>query len=419
MKFSKNSLMKVILISENPETPCFTSSVDERYFASKLDVMRLENDNDIARVLSENPEWDVIITQSAKEESWSQYPTLCGMPRWIRCRWFHFNDYENHGDYVYETMMSYQMTVTSDITPLFSVFTPLYKSRPEFFFAAYLSLKQQTVNNWEWVIVDDSPEPLTWVTEYFKQNPDPRVKYFRIVPTNGNIGLSKWRACCMTTGKWLVEFDHDDLFIPDAFHIMTKAISQFPDAGFVYSDNEDIDGEGRHLDKIYGDSFAYDFGHPYLCDGHYINECPNLNSATIRHIVGMPNHVRAWRRDIYFLIGGHNQMARIADDYELCVRTFLATPMIRIKYPIYKQRYYDGNSQDSDINRSDIQRRVAVIADHYNKMLHERMMQLVGEDTCYEEGLYASQVAQKCMEIEDKSIVPFANYLFEMPEHYK
>lgn len=419
MKFSKNSLLKVILISDKKDVQCFTSSSNDTYFASKLDIIRLEDDSEILKVISDNPGWDAIVTQSESKEKWKQYTNINKLPIWIRGRWFHYNDYKNHGNDVYENIICSQMNPSSLIFPMFSVFTSLYNSRPEFFFSAYFSLKQQTLNCWEWILMDDSPEPLTWITEYFRMNPDPRVKYYRIAPTNGNIGLSKWRACCMTTGKWIVEFDHDDLFVNTAFQTMNDAISRFHDAGFVYSDTEDIDVNGNHIDKIYGDSFAYDFGHPYKCDGYYINDSPNINSATARHIVGMPNHVRAWRRDVYFSIGGHNQQARIADDYELCVRTFLATKMIRIKYPIYKQRMYDGNSQDSDVNRSDIQRRVTMISNFYNEQIHHRMLELAGEDTGYEPGLYASQIAQNCMAIEDKSIVPYVNYLYEMPEHYK
>ena len=417
MKFSTNSLLKVILITDNPDVQCSTSTSEEQYFASKLDIIRLDSDENIRKVLAENPGYDAIVTQS--QDEWNKYQELAKLPLWIRSRWYHYKDYNNHGDMIYENIMNAQMTPGSLITPMFSVFTPLYNSRPQFLFYAYDSLCRQTLDNWEWVLVDDSPEPMTWVTEYFKTHPDPRVKYYRIEPTRGNIGLSKWRAACMTTGTWLVELDHDDMFVPFAFETMMKASVQFKDAGFIYSDTEDIDANGYHIDKIFGESFAFDFGHPYKCDGHYINDSPNLNSATIRHIVGMPNHVRAWRRDVYFAIGGHNQMARIADDYELCVRTFLATKMVRIKYPLYKQRMYDGNSQDADINRSDIQRRVAVISSFYNKALHERMIELTGEDTCWEEGLYPQAIAQKCMTIKDKSIVPYANYIYEMPEHYK
>lgn len=413
MEFSKNSLFKVIHISDKDNVECSTPEYDIDFFTDAFDIIRLENDNDIKRILSENPCVDAIVTQSSK--GWKQYENLSYLPKWLANRWFHYDDYENHGSSIYRTTMTKQVSQPSGYYPMFSIFTPLYNTRKEFFLLAYESLCKQSLNDWEWILVDDSPEELTWVKEYFKENPDPRVKYFRIAPTNGNIGLSKWRACCMSTGKWLLEFDHDDLLHPIALEVTLNAINKFPNAGFIYSDNEDMDENGKHLNKIYGDEFAYGFGHPYkISDTIWINDSPNLNSATVRHIVGIPNHIRCWERQLYFMIGGHNQTMRIADDYELCIKTFLTTRMVRIKFPLYAQRYYDGNSQDTDVNRSDIQRRVDTIANIYNEEIHKRLIELLGEDYGYEKGLTASQIASRCAQAEDKSIIPYANYIYEI-----
>ena len=410
LSFSTNSLVKVILISDKQDIECSTTSYDARFFASKLDIIRLDTDENIKKVLVENPEWDIIVSQNPN--GWKEYKVLSSLSQWIRERWCHYNDYENHGNEIYHYIINQELELTSTVHPYFSVVTPLYKSRPEFLFAAYKSLCNQTFNNWEWIIIDDSPEPLIWVQDYFKMNPDPRVKYFRIGSTRGNIGLSKWRGCCMTMGRWIVEFDHDDMFLASAFETMKKAIEAYPDAGFIFSDNFNVDESNKVLDKMYGDEYAFGFAHPYYVDNLCVDESPNLNSATVRHIVGMPNHVRCWRRDIYFEVGGHNQNLRIADDYELCVKTFLKTRITRIKYPIYIQRYYDGNSQDADINRSDIQRRVAYIANHYNKAIHERMLELVGEDVGWEDGCSAQHITDTCYKLEDKMQVPYTNYVF-------
>ena len=73
---------------------------------------------------------------------------------------------------------------------------------------------------------------------------------------------------------------------------------------------------------------------------------PNINPKTIRHIVGVPNHVRAWRRNVYFEIGCQNRGLAIADDYELVVRTFLKTKMCRIrKLVIFSSCTMDSRQQ--------------------------------------------------------------------------
>jgi hypothetical protein len=47
------------------------------------------------------------------------------------------------------------------IRPRFSVFTPVYKTG-ERIRRTYQSLKEQIWTNWEWIVVDDSPDEETW-----------------------------------------------------------------------------------------------------------------------------------------------------------------------------------------------------------------------------------------------------------------
>ena len=57
-----------------------------------------------------------------------------------------------------------------------------------------------------------------------------------------------------------------------------------------------------------------------------------------------PNHVRAWRRDVYETLGGHNPKYRVGDDHELIVRTYLVTKMKHIEKPLYLQRITGWNT---------------------------------------------------------------------------
>ena len=94
-----------------------------------------------------------------------------------------------------------------------------------------------------------------------------------------------------------------------------------------------------------------------------------VNPKTIRHIVGVANHIRAWRRSTYFEIGGHNRNLTVADDYELIVRSFLKTKFCRIPKLGYIQIIYNNELERNthDISRGDIQRRVSSIVSFYNE----------------------------------------------------
>jgi len=134
--------------------------------------------------------------------------------------------------------------------PRFSVFTPTYKTG-ERIKRTYQSLMNQTLTNWEWIIVDDSPDDETWKILQEISDKDYRVKLHKIYPlSGGNIGLAKHRAAMLGDGDWLVELDHDDALISNCLEVCNDAILKYPDGGFLYSDACELydDGEMKHYD---------------------------------------------------------------------------------------------------------------------------------------------------------------------------
>jgi hypothetical protein len=177
--------------------------------------------------------------------------------------------------------------------------------------------------------------------------------------------------------------DHDDVLTPDAALLMVEAFKKYPDCKFVYSDFAEIDE--NHNSLTYGDSFSFGYGsyrdEEYNGKIYKTVNTSNLNPKTIRHIVGVPNHFRAWERFFYHSIGGHNRRLSIADDYELIVRTFLNTKMVRIPKLLYLQFYHNSNTQNA--TRKDIQRRVRTISNFYNEKIKQRFNELGYEDWAY------------------------------------
>jgi hypothetical protein len=64
---------------------------------------------------------------------------------------------------------------------------------------------------------------------------------------------------------------------------------------------------------------------------------PPLNYKTLRHIVGVPNHVRAWSRRAYLELGGHARGLPVADDYDLVLRTVFKYPAVYVRHMTYIQ----------------------------------------------------------------------------------
>lgn len=279
-----------------------------------------------------------------------------------------------------------------NLQPKFSIFTPTYNTG-ERIYRTYESLKKQTFDDWEWVIIDDSPNDETWdILQVISKN-DFRVKVHKIYPlSEGNIGLVKHRSTSLCLGEWLVELDHDDTLISTCLQELRNASLKYPNAGFMYSDVCELyeDGEMKTYDHDYsGNWYArpdnhFDFGyagHTYVeADGKtYINHhYPDINPLSIRFNISMPNHVRVWKKEVYDKIGGHNINTPIADDYELIVRTFLNTEMVHVKKMLYLQ--WNNRNSVVDNNSVDINRRSRLIRDHYDFQIHQRIIELGKHD---------------------------------------
>lgn len=372
-------LPRVLLLHD--EDIKLKSYVAADYEDDRLIVQQIETDNNINEILSRfKPDSIVAIA-----DDWTKFNNLSLQPLEIRNKWITLpeaNDYT--GEHAYQCAM--QNILKNDNSELISYFTPIYNTG-KVLYRTYKSLQEQTFDNWEWVIVNDSTDggKTLKIAENIA-NSDPRVKVYDFrEKSNGIIGESKYRAATLCKGYLIAELDHDDYLTRDCTELLHRASKQHSDIGFFYTDSAEINDNWESF--TYADGFALGYGkyEKVDIDGHLIDSCisPNINPKTIRHIVGVPNHVRAWRKDIYNLIGGHNRGLAIADDYELIVRTFLHTKMMRIPKLCYLQYMHSSNT--TDVSRKDIQRRVRTIMYYYNDKIAERFTALGVEDYVYKE----------------------------------
>jgi O-antigen biosynthesis protein len=267
---------------------------------------------------------------------------------------------------------------TTGHSPLVSVFTASYEIGVGID-AAYRSLLRQSYANWEWVVLDDSVSPNTadHVARLADQDAGGRIRLYRQVPSSGSIGANKSVAAAACHGEFLVELDHDDELLPAALETIAATFLAHPDVDFLYSDSLDWkdhpDGGGP---ATYPAGWGLGFGAyaSEMIDGRRVPVVltPPLTWETVRHIVAMPNHVRAWRASFYREIGGHDWHLPVADDYELVLRTFLEGVTARIPRPLYVQHHDPAGSNASRQRNAEIQRRVAEIADRYRDEIDRR-----------------------------------------------
>ena len=375
----KPLLPKVLYISDTPKE--FETTEISQGIETRLETKHITSDKNITKEIYDfNP--DVIAVNTNDD---TKFPNLSSQPKEIRDKWVS-SDNKMDGNNLHYTLMTNKLN--RDNSYLISWFTPIYNTG-EVLKRTYESLKNQTINDWEWVITDDSSDGgKTWkIAEEIAKN-DLRVKLYDINPrTKGVVGESKYRAASLCKGYILAELDHDDYLTPDATELLIKASKSFPDAGFFWTDSAEVNDNWEPM--LYQEPFCYGYG-TYREDIEMgkpfktVNGI-NINPKTIRHIVGVPNHIRAWRREVYQQIGGHNRNLSVADDYELIVRTFLVTRMVRIPKLGYIQfiAYEGDHINTQNTSRAEIQRLSNSIMYYYNEDIKNRFEELGYSDWGY------------------------------------
>ena len=319
------------------------------------------------------------------------FPKLNDAPFYIRRMWLHYPDTSDlpaKGFQAFECLLHNMLEPRKDI-PLVTVFTPAYKTADKIT-KPYNSLLAQTYKDWEWVVMDDSDDDGRTFDMLTKMaSKDHRIRVYKASQRSGVIGNLKRELCNLGRGEFLLELDHDDELTPKAIEWMVAAYQKHPEVGFIYSDFTECYEDGNQF--TYGPGWGLGYG-TYREETHngikyQVVNCPRINAKTIRHIVAAPNHFRSWRKKVYDEIGGHNNMIHVADDYELMVRTFLATRMALLPKMCYVQyRNESGNTSLGARNR-DIQRLVRYFSMFYDRRIHDRFLELGVDDFVWQDGI--------------------------------
>lgn len=320
---------------------------------------------------------DVFVTCS--EGECSDFTTLFKMPLYIRKRWIHVHSLKD----LTPTMIDncFIGALNAKLGPTISVFITTYKSGDKIL-RPFNSLRKQTFTEWEAVIMDDSPEEdkdETWERIKSLAEQDCRIRIFKQKGNDGYIGSVKNCTATMARGAYILELDHDDELLPEALELTVLTFEKHPEVSMVGSDCSEI-YEGTFNNFEYGSYFGMG-RHGYYRERYnnrWVNVSRNgcLDRYTIRHIVGVLNHLRAWRYDTYVKLRGHDFNLNVADDYELIIRTFLIGRIARLPRFLYIQYRNEGSNNFTVIRNALIQKLVAIIVNLNDDKIHDRLLEL-------------------------------------------
>lgn len=230
------------------------------------------------------------------------------------------------------------------------------------------SLRDQTYKDFEWVLLLNGDD-LNKKEELIKEKLSLTGLNFQIQKDetgNKNIGYLKKKCCEKANGEILVELDHDDKLVSNCLEELSKAFDEGYD--FCYSDDYYIKTKDG-INEEYIAPFTPQYGWTVEKDNDgkiYHPSFPPLPS-TFAYIWYAPDHVRAWKKDFYNKVGGHNELLEVCDDFDLLCRTYISGKCHRIPKPLYK--YFADSERTSATEKNEkIQRLTHEIHDKY--MLH-------------------------------------------------
>ncbi len=249
-------------------------------------------------------------------------------------------------------------------TNSFSIYTSTFNTDPEVLRNVFEHIKAQNYRIWEWVVFDDSTEEHVWpllmefkkehlgVKPYTYKREGIDKKYWASEKrSDNNVGFTKKICCSLSTGKFLLELDHDDYLAPNALKTIAQAAKAYPEAGFFYSDYVEPNFEMNDY-RWYPDHWGQGFGAHYWYWNNDTNaytlacRSPNINFTTLNDITAVPNHVRVWKADAYEKAGGYNDEYKVVDDYDLILRTVKAgVEIVKIPQPLYFQHFHNNQTQ--------------------------------------------------------------------------
>lgn len=196
--------------------------------------------------------------------------------------------------------------------PKLSVITPLHAFGNAFILEAWRSLKAQTEQDFEWVLLENNggrvPQGIA---------KDPRVRVLRGGQFAG-IGGMKGYLCDHARAPLVVELDCDDVLAPRALAEVSAALAH---ADFCYSDFAEFHDRTHQAVTPYRADHGWT-SYPVKFRGHTLAAmtAPPATPQNCRQVYWAPNHLRAWRAEAYRAVGGHDPTLEVGDDHDLIVR---------------------------------------------------------------------------------------------------
>ncbi|MCC2624148.1 MAG: hypothetical protein K0R14_21 [Burkholderiales bacterium] len=208
-----------------------------------------------------------------------------------------------------------------------SVVMPIYQTYEVYLREAIKCVLEQTYSNFEFLIINDSPQDELRLGQVIASFNDDRIIFIPCTINNGiasasNIGIDR------SQGSFIAMMDHDDICIPTRFEQQVKFLETHPNFGFVGGQAEGFYPNGHSVRLNYPVSSSLN-----ELKQSFFNGVPFLNPSIMFRKSAL-NTLR------------YNPHYKVCADYDLFARLVFTQNILATNLPgvILRYRFHDAST---------------------------------------------------------------------------
>lgn len=217
-----------------------------------------------------------------------------------------------------------------DNREMISVILTTYKRSPQMVKRAIDSVVAQSYQDWELLIVDDSPgdyEKRSDVEYMVNSFSDARIRYIPLEKNSGGC-VARNRGISESKGEYITFLDDDDRYLEYKLEIQHEALKQNQNAGWVsgFAYSCHIDEDGNIIDKKLVKTQAH--GGMVFDDLILDNYIPSVSAMV--------------KREILEKLGGFDEKMPAGQDLDLWLRVAMESELVVVAEPLICQCIHKG-----------------------------------------------------------------------------
>jgi len=227
--------------------------------------------------------------------------------------------------------------------PALSIVVPA-RNAERFLAATLESIRAQTVQDWECIVVDDGSTDGTAAIARRQAAEDARFRVIGQPQAGASEARNRGSREITSQAEYLTFMDSDDLWLPDALAILRGELARHPESPGVHGLAEQIDEAGRPHEP---GAFP-DFGRGRLgCRGRRIVAWPRSEPTTFATLlIGnrvFPQGLLLMRRAHFVQAGGYDASVRLVEDWDMLLRLSRLGDIRFVDRVILHYRRHAGN----------------------------------------------------------------------------